>query len=197
MDVSIWIIVGVIIGFVIAVSKAIDTSNKKKAMEGHLGRLAEFSATQTVMASDGNTGLAIDEERKKICLLAIEDRSRPFFIKNGQLAVVSRVLSYRDVLSSQIFEDGITITRTVRTSQIGGALIGGLALGSVGALVGALSGKTQTSSAKVKQIDLSLDRQRHQQSSPRHYLPSRRSTRMAFVALRTDRRSNEHVTGTD
>lgn len=129
---------------VIAFSGVINTSNKKKAMDGHLDHLEDFTATQKVMGEDGNTGLAIDEKRKKICL-----------IDHTQQNITTRVFLYRDLLSSEIFEDGAIITRTVRTSQLGGALIGGLALGGVGAIIGGLSGRTQTS-GKVNKLDLRL-----------------------------------------
>ena len=59
------------------------------------------------------------------------------------------------MLSSEIFVDGETITKTARGSQLGGALIGGLALGGVGAIIGGLSGKTR-SSEKVKRVDLRI-----------------------------------------
>jgi hypothetical protein len=51
--------------------------------------------------------------------------------------------------------DGISITKTSRTSQIGGALLGGILFGGFGALVGGLTGKTSTSN-KVNRIDLRL-----------------------------------------
>jgi hypothetical protein len=69
MDFWTWVIVILVGAVVIAVIQAIDTSNKKKAMDDHLGSIKDFSATQKVMGSDGNTGLAIDEQRKKICLI--------------------------------------------------------------------------------------------------------------------------------
>jgi hypothetical protein len=66
-----------------------------------------------------------------------------------------RVITYRDILSSELFVDGETVTKTARGSQVGGALIGGLALGGVGALIGGLSGKKR-SSEKIKRIDLRI-----------------------------------------
>jgi len=45
--------------------------------------------------------------------------------------LTTRIISYRDLLSSEIFEDGTTITKTVRSGQVGGALIGAIALGAV------------------------------------------------------------------
>jgi len=141
MEPWIWLIIIVVgVGFVLMIPTII----KQRAMEAHLARLDNFSATQKVMGEDGNTGLAIDEQRKKICLIA-----------RRQGKVTSRVFSFFDLLASEIFEDGATITKTVRSSQIGGALIGGLALGGVGAIIGGLSGKTQTA-GKVKKIELRL-----------------------------------------
>ena len=63
------------------------------------------------------------------------------------------VISYRDILSSEVFEDGETITKTARSSQLGGTLVGSLVLGGVGTIIGGLSGK-KTSSNKVNRIDL-------------------------------------------
>ncbi len=72
----------------------------------------------------------------------------------GKSASVT-MIPYRDVLSSEIIEDGESITKTNRGSQIGGALIGGLALGGVGAIIGGLSGSTK-SIGKVSKIALML-----------------------------------------
>jgi len=139
------LVIGLVISVVLAVvAQVIITSNKTKAVDEHLGCFKDFSATQKVMGSDGNTGLAIDEQRKKICL-----------IDHRQQEVTSRFFAYKDLLSSEISEDGATVTRTVRSSQIGGALIGGLALGGLGAVIGGLSGETQTSGT-VKRIDLRI-----------------------------------------
>ena len=66
-----------------------------------------------------------------------------------------RTIDYKDLISSEIFEDGSAVTRTVRSSQLGGALVGGIALGGVGAIIGGLSGKKVTDD-KVKQITLRI-----------------------------------------
>jgi hypothetical protein len=144
MDFWTLIIIIVVGAIVVAVIRAINTSNKKKEMDDHLGRIEDFSATQKVMGSDGSTGLAIDEQRKKICL-----------IDHRLQSITNRVFLYKDLLSSEIFEDDATVTKTVRSSQLGAVLIGGLALGGVGAVIGGLSGKTQTS-GKVRKVDLRL-----------------------------------------
>lgn len=142
-----WVIVVIVMAIstlVLIIHEGVKIPKKKKAMEIHLSRVDNFNTTQKIMGADGNTGMAIDEQSKKVCL-----------ISSRQKSVSLRVVSYKDLLSSELFEDGATVTKTVRSSQIGGALIGGLALGGVGAIIGGLSGKTQTS-GKVKKIDLRL-----------------------------------------
>jgi len=137
-----WVLLIVVIGVGIGIAQAFAVSNKKKAMEEKLESLPNFSPSQKIMGNNGDTGLAIDEEAKKVVL-----------IKNGPTGVDLKPIIYRDVLSSEIFVDGETVTKAARASQFGGALIGGLALGGVGAIIGGLSGKTR-SSEKVKIIDL-------------------------------------------
>lgn len=89
----------------------------KRDMETKLINESNFTATQKIIGEDGKTGLAIDERRKKIGLITLNHID---------------VIPYNDILSSEIFEDGNTITRSSRTSQLGGALLGGLVLGGGG-----------------------------------------------------------------
>lgn len=134
-------VVIVLVGLVV---QAVKTSKRKQEMESKLKSLPDFNPTQQVMGCDGESGLAVDEPRKKICLIT----------HNGAF-VSQRIINYKDIFSVELFEDGTSITKTVRSSQIGGVVVGGLLLGGVGALVGGLSGKTETS-GKVKRIDLRL-----------------------------------------
>ncbi len=128
--------------------------SKKESMVEKLSSLHDFSSTQKIMGDDGNSGIAVDEKRKKVCL-----------IKQSGEGVKLDVISYQDILSSEIFEDGVTITKTVRSSQLGGVLIGGLVLGGVGAIIGGLSGKTAAAD-KVNKIDLRITVNRT--STPNH-----------------------------
>ncbi|SDJ43923.1 Short C-terminal domain-containing protein [Ferrimonas sediminum] len=137
---------GVILGLALlaAVFQAWSRSSSKKQMRQSIEALAEFTPSQQLMANDGNTGIALDESSQKLCV-----------IRQGTLEPELALLEYRDLLSVEMFEDGLTVTRTARGSQIGGALLGGLALGGVGAIVGGLSGK-KVASDKIQRIDLRL-----------------------------------------
>ncbi len=146
MDFNLVILIVVLIAIVIAIGiiQLIQTSDREKKVEDKLASLVGFTPSQQVMDGDGNSGIAVDEGRGKICL-----------IKQDLENIKLDVLSCRDILSSEVFEDGVTINKTARVSQLGGALIGGLALGGVGAIIGGLSGKT-TSSDKVSKIELRI-----------------------------------------
>ena len=117
---------------------------REREMKGKFNKIDDFSPSKKVVSVYGHSGIAIDEGRRKVCL-----------VKYGKSGVEADVLSYRDILSSEIFEEGKTVTKTSRSSQIAGALIGGLALGGVGAVIGGLSGK-KTSSKEITEIELRL-----------------------------------------
>jgi hypothetical protein len=143
MDFSTWIIVIAVAAVGIAVLQHVVTSNKKERMESSLRTVSGFNATQTVLGCDGSTGLAVDETRQLVCLLFSNESQSP------------RTISYKDILSAELFEDGSSVTKTARGSQVGGAIVGGLMLGGVGAIIGGLSGKTVTT-GKVKRVELRL-----------------------------------------
>lgn len=99
-----------------------------------------FTVSQKHIGKDNKTSLAIDENSQKIGL--IEGNKQKTF-------------SYRDILQSEIIEDGVQITTTSRSSQIGGALIGSVLAGGVGAIIGGLSAR-QIASEEFKKIDLRI-----------------------------------------
>lgn len=115
---------------------------RRHRMSRSLNELPDFHASQEVMGEKGDTGLAIDERRKRLC-----------FITDGRKGVEHRVVSYADVISSEVIEDGSTVTRASRGSQLGGAVVGGALLGGVGAIIGGLSG-TRISTGTVRQVSL-------------------------------------------
>jgi hypothetical protein len=141
---SIWLflILMIIIGVqgMSIITKSI-AAQKKKDIKETLDQLSDFKASQYIIGNDGESGLAIDERRRKVCLIKYN--------------VGNMVISYKDLLASEIYEDGLSVTKTSRTSQVGSALVGGLLFGGVGAVIGGLSGKTSTSD-KIKRIDLRL-----------------------------------------
>ncbi|BBW93657.1 hypothetical protein PS1M3_37440 [Pseudoalteromonas sp. PS1M3] len=115
---------------------------KQKSLEKRIKGTDGFTVTQFYIASTGNKGIAFDEANKKFAICSSEMKT-------------TKTFSYQDILSAEIFYDGNTVTKTNRVSQIGGALIGGLALGGLGAVVGGLSGKKK-SKKEIEKIELRI-----------------------------------------
>ena len=126
----------------------------EKSFLKELYSMEEFDPHQTVFKENwmsssnfmGVIGVSFDEGRKKLCLIKV----------GNKMKIDPHLYEYKDILSSQIFEDGETITKTARGSQIGGALLGAVVAGGVGAVIGGLSGSKTSSVGKVKRIDLRL-----------------------------------------
>ena len=145
------LVVGTLLGLLKVAAKNAVVTVQAKAFATALESLPEFTATQDCISAELTSAVAIDEGRRKVCLYT-----------NSRALVVP----YRDVLEVELFEDGASITRTSRKSQIGGALVGGVLFGGMGAVVGGLTGKRETSARSLTRIDLRITI--NSTSSPTH-----------------------------
>lgn len=118
--------------------------HKVKRIEEVLSGIKGFPQGQRIIGADMMSAIAIDENQEKFCLLN--------FIAQG---TSYDVLSYKDLLSTELVVDGNSITKTSTSSSLGRALLGGLVLGGLGAIIGGLSGKTKTAD-EVNRVDLVL-----------------------------------------
>lgn len=123
---------------------AIYSFKLRNRFEGKLSNIKDFTASQQYISTDYAVGISVDEQKKKVAIFT-----------NTLLRIGAEpiIFTYKDILSSEILEDGSTITETSRTSQAGGALLGGILLGPLGAVVGGLSGKA-VSTSQINSIDL-------------------------------------------
>lgn len=115
-------------------------SSKEKS-EKRLSDLKDFKLTQKGYFDNDASILAIDNENKILCIIRY-GMSADFY-------------SYKSILQSEVIEDGISVTKTSRGSQIGGVLVGGILAGGVGAIIGGLSGSQETSQ-EVKKVQLQI-----------------------------------------
>lgn len=147
MKATIFVVITIIIISIImvvlnpSVDKANIVQDKSKPLEN-------FTVTQSLANPESRTGILLDEQRKEICL---------WRYANSNVDQRQNIrLYYKDILSIEILEDDVSITKTNRISQVGGALLGGILLGGVGAVIGGLSGKKETSKSKVKNLELKI-----------------------------------------
>lgn len=116
---------------------------KDKHFQDTICSLENFKESKKVYSDDKEKMdcLVVDEENKKIAILG-------YMVK-------PKVYNYHDLLEVKIVEDNVTVTKTARGSQIGGALLGGVLAGGAGAIIGGLSGKKETTE-EVKKVELKI-----------------------------------------
>lgn len=111
------------------------------------------SATKEIRGQNENFYIGINEE-KRIIKLSV-NKSKMFRTRDNykNYSIKYRVFDYKDIISVEIIEDSVTVSKTNRASQLVGAGIGGAIAGGAGAIVGGLSGKT-TGSTEITNITL-------------------------------------------
>lgn len=96
--------------------------------------------------SDSHNGrLILDHENKNLWIFRN--------MTNGEIEIQN--VNYTQITESTLIENGNTVTKTSRGSQVAGAVVGGAVLGGVGAVIGGLSGK-QKSHDTVKTLELKV-----------------------------------------
>ncbi len=97
------------------------------------------------------SGIKIDTLNKKIHLLTPPRE----FLKILNQEHTSNTIEYNQILSSEIIQDGSSLYKTNRMSQIGGAALGQILLGPVGLILGGLTGSSRKVDSVTK-IDLRI-----------------------------------------
>jgi hypothetical protein len=118
------------------------TRRERKRVAAALRALPDFTMTDGYAGDDGASGIAIDAGRRKIAFVQ-QEFGRP----------VTRFFEYRDILEVEILEDGASVVKSSRASQVARGLIGGLLMGGVG-LVADVMSAPKTIEGKVGRIDL-------------------------------------------
>lgn len=109
--------------------------------------------TKSKLEDDFNIDKEYISMDSQLCLFADETNNRICFFENLKDYFDINKYTYEDILEVEIIEDGKTLTKTNRGSQIGGALLGSVLAGGVGGVVGGLSAST-TSESKVSSLCL-------------------------------------------
>jgi len=93
--------------------------------------------------------IAVNQEKDKIALCT--------FATTENKVTKTEIFPYQKIMGVEIKHDGVTVSQTKRSSQVAGAVVGGLLLGGLGAVIGGLSGKTtQKNNQNIKKMHLVL-----------------------------------------
>lgn len=124
-----WVVAVFVVLIAVAIWAWAAENSRKSTLEAHVRGLDGFTAQHILIGADGITALAVDDDRKQVCLVASAGGS-----------IGHRMLAYASIMSVEVEEDGAVISSVSRGSQLAGAAVGGLLLGGVGAVVGAMTG---------------------------------------------------------
>jgi hypothetical protein len=113
--------------------------------------IENFMPNQVIFSVNNKTGIAVDQRSKKICLLSNPIGIFPCDTRRTQRLIVP----YQDILETALYEDGNSITKTSRTSQVAGAIVGNALIGGTGLIVGALTGSKKTSNT-VQSLEIRI-----------------------------------------
>lgn len=149
-----WILIGAILIIALA-NPEFTLKNKKETAKysnkQNLANLMNNSEAEGIrfMSHNYSGGAILSEEEEKLYI---------FYSTGGmddERSYGSFACDLGDIIESEVVVDSHTITKTARGSQIGGAAVGGVLLGGVGAIIGGLSGGTG-SFEQVKEMDIKL-----------------------------------------
>jgi hypothetical protein len=135
----------------------------KTKVETIISNVEGFNQSHKYISSDYSSIIAFDDTNNKICLLENTNPHPTERIDNTIFVTLKEenfdynisIFDCKDFLQSEVIVDGESVTKTSRGSQIGGAIIGGILTGGVGAIIGGLSGKKNTTDT-ISKIHLQI-----------------------------------------
>lgn len=102
------------------------------------------------ISRDYSCGIVYDEEKDELMFI-----SKKHTRKDGVYVYNYNTINASQLISAELIIDNQTILNTSRTSQIGGALVGGMVAGGIGAIVGGLSG-SKIKNENVNRVDMRI-----------------------------------------
>lgn len=130
-------IIGIIIAVVVVIAiitfASVSKDNQKleetvTAVASNESALSNFTATKTIEGPLGTYKVCVDEANEKVAYIS----------KEG-----TKVFSFEDMISVELLESGVTISKKSTARTLGGALVGGVLAGGAGMVVGGLSGSSR------------------------------------------------------
>jgi len=124
-----------------------DSQSSKESIKKEIAELKDFDPANVWYSSDWGRAMALDITRRQLAL-----------VQRVQGRLQTRIIDAHHIVSAEIIEDGASLLKTARIGQMGGAAVGGLIFGPLGAVVGGLSGgKRQVDKARRIDLDIIVD----------------------------------------
>lgn len=143
-----------VIGHKIANSKRFEHIKSPKQMnKENLNKIIDESGAQGIVfrAFNNSSAAILDKENEKLHVF-YSTYQEPI----GKIHTYEHFhCNFADIIESEVIVDNQTITKTARGSQLGGALVGSVLAGGIGAIIGGLSG-SKRSDDYIKRAEIKL-----------------------------------------
>lgn len=140
-----WVIfIFVVMMIVVAVGSSNSANKRKEKQDAFINEQKKEGVCLSNKTNIENGIIAVDKAREKV--VYIDD-------KGGSL--IKKEFSFADIISCELTKDGQTIYKKSATRTIGGAIVGGVISGGVGAVIGGLSGNSKEKE-KINSIDIKI-----------------------------------------
>lgn len=131
-------------------------TNVRKEKDKNLPKMqGDFDADRQSYGQNENFYIGIIEKSKQIKIGLNTSKFYRTADNYRVYNIVTRTFDFKKLVSIEIIEDSVVVSKTNRASQIVGAGIGGALLGGTGAIIGGLSGK-KTGATEIKNVTLRI-----------------------------------------
>lgn len=137
----------------ITISSIAGDNGKDEEMK--ISKIESFKADRFVWNRIGFCSIGIMNFCSRTCIAIDNSDKKVLIVKNVYNPSERRILSFCDIISVEIIENGTTMFSKSTTRTIGGALVGNVLMGGAGAVVGGLSGKAKKAD-KVDSISVKV-----------------------------------------
>ncbi len=114
--------------------------DQKFSLRSRANEIKDFTISNFTVNRTNDYAIATDNVSHRFCIVT---------------ATTKKVYDFKDLLEVELIKNGESITKTSRSSQLIGTVVGGVLLGGVGAVIGGLSGKKENINS-INSIELRL-----------------------------------------
>lgn len=145
-----FVIIGLVLFIAFLIIGSVMNQKQKNYEKSEIDQLISEGFNFDYQINNVNGVLCLDKSKQMIVFINTNDVA-------SRVTNVSRVIKIPlfDLLAFEIIKDGVTVSKKSTTRTVGGALIGGVLTGGVGAIIGGLSGGS-TTQEKINAVSLKL-----------------------------------------
>lgn len=140
-------VVLVIFFFIHAVKVTNENKANTKAKVLKILEEANFNSDHSFISDDSSTVLALCEEKKEILMIDVKT------VDSVYISHTVKTINFKELIEVKVNQNSKEIRSSSRS--IGGAIVGGVLFGGVGAVIGGLGGETETSQS-IRELKLEL-----------------------------------------